>query len=171
MQEQVGCEYIRFRGFLELSRASSSPRPVSLAEPLAINDRVLIPRAELASRASRAGGPGGQHVNTSSTRVEVTWNVRRSAALTEAQRARVLVALASRLDDDGTLRVVASDTRSQLQNRTLAEERLAALVRKALVVPRVRKKTRPTRASVERRLDTKKRAGDKKRARRQHSDD
>jgi ribosome-associated protein len=144
---------------------------VSLAEPLAINDRVLIPRAELASRASRAGGPGGQHVNTSSTRVEVTWNVRRSAALTEAQRARVLVALASRLDDDGTLRVVASDTRSQLQNRTLAEERLAALVRKALVVPRVRKKTRSTRASVERRLDTKKRAGDKKRARRQHSDD
>jgi ribosome-associated protein len=144
---------------------------VSLAEPLAINDRVLIPRAELASRASRAGGPGGQHVNTSSTRVEVTWNVRRSAALTEAQRARVLVALASRLDDDGTLRVVASDTRSQLQNRTLAEERLAALVRKALVVPRVRKKTRPTRASVERRLDTKKRAGDKKRARRQHGDD
>lgn len=110
-------------------------------------------------------------MNTSSTRVEITWNVRRSAVLTEVQRERVLLALASRLDDDGTLRVVASDTRSQLQNRALAENRLAALVRKALVVPRARKKTRPTRASVERRLDTKKRAGDKKRARRDRGDD
>lgn len=140
-------------------------------EPLLITGRVAIPRAELASRATRAGGPGGQHVNTSSTRVEITWNVRRSAVLTEVQRERVLLALASRLDDDGTLRVVASDTRSQLQNRALAENRLAALVRKALVVPRARKKTRPTRASVERRLDTKKRAGDKKRARRDRGDD
>lgn len=122
-------------------------------------------------RATRAGGPGGQHVNTSSTRVEITWNVRTSSALTDAQRTRALQALASRLDSDGVLRVVASDTRSQLQNRDLAEERLAALVRRALVVPRVRKKTRPTRASVERRLDSKKRSGEKKRERRDRGDD
>jgi ribosome-associated protein len=138
---------------------------------LAINASVAIPRGELAVRATRAGGPGGQHVNTSSTRVELTWNVRASAALTDAQRARAVLALASRLDSDGVLRVVASDTRSQRQNRALAETRLAALVRQALVVPRARKKTHPTRASVERRLATKKRSGAKKRERRAGGDD
>ena len=135
-------------------------------DPLNIAAGVSIPPAELTVRATRAGGPGGQHVNTSSTRVELTWNVRSTAVLDDARKARVLGALASRLDADGTLRVVASDTRSQRQNRMLAEERLAALVRKALVVQRPRKKTRPTRASVERRLNAKKRSGEKKRARR-----
>ncbi len=139
--------------------------------PLKVNGSVAIPRAELVVRATRAGGPGGQHVNTSSTKVEVTWNVGASTALTDAAKGRVLLALASRLDADGTLRVVASDTRSQRQNRELAEERLAALVRRALVVPRARKKTRPTRASVERRLTEKKRSGDKKRDRRYRGDD
>ena len=139
--------------------------------PLKVNGSVAIPRAELVVRATRAGGPGGQHVNTASTKVEVTWNVGASTALTDAAKGRVLLALASRLDADGTLRVVASDTRSQRQNRELAEERLAALVRRALVVPRARKKTRPTRASVERRLTEKKRSGDKKRDRRYRGDD
>ena len=139
--------------------------------PLKVNGSVAIPRAELVVRATRAGGPGGQHVNTSSTKVEVTWNVGASTALTDAAKGRVLLALASRLDADGTLRVVASDTRSQRQNRELAEERLAALVRRALVVPRARKKTRPTRASVERRLTEKKRSGDKKRDRRYRGND
>ncbi|MHB8837862.1 MAG: alternative ribosome rescue aminoacyl-tRNA hydrolase ArfB [Gemmatimonadaceae bacterium] len=138
---------------------------------MAVTDTVTIPRGELDVRATRAGGPGGQHVNTSSTRVEVTWNVRTSAALDDGQKARVLAALVSRLDADGTLRVVASDTRSQRQNRALAEERLAALVRRALVVRRARKKTRPTRASVERRLTGKKLAGEKKRDRRYRGDD
>ena len=140
-------------------------------EPLDINARVTIPRRELDVRATRAGGPGGQHVNTSSTRVELTWNVRQSAALDDAEKTRVLALLAGRLDADGTVRVVASDTRSQRQNRALAEERLAALVRKALVVRRPRRKTRPTRASVERRLDDKKRVGAKKRERRRRVDE
>jgi len=140
-------------------------------DSLPINDRVAIPRSELGVRATRAGGPGGQHVNTSSTRIELTWNVPASAALGDADKGRVLRALVSRVDSDGTLRVVASDTRSQRQNRELAEQRLAALVRRALVVPRVRKKTRPTRASVERRLTEKKRAGAKKRDRKNRSDD
>ncbi len=138
---------------------------------LVVSPGVAIPRAELGMRATRAGGPGGQHVNTSSTRVEVTWSVTASAALSDALKGRVLQALASRLDADGTLRVVASDTRSQRQNRDLAEQRLAALVRRALVVPRTRKKTRPTRASVERRLTAKKRSGEKKRDRRNRGDD
>lgn len=132
---------------------------------------VAIPRTELTVRASRAGGPGGQHVNTSSTRVEVTWNVRRSAAVSEVQRARLVQALSSRLDGEGSIRVVASDTRSQRQNRELAELRLADVVRRALVVPRKRKATKPTRASVERRLEGKKRSGAKKRERRVRGDD
>lgn len=156
-----------------VSLAFQSPRLTLVApdDPLQVNTLVAIPRAELSVRASRAGGPGGQHVNTSSTKVEVTWNVAASAALTDAAKGRVLLALASRLDADGTLRIVASDTRSQRQNRDLAEERLAALVRRALVVPRPRKKTRPTRASVERRLTEKKRSGAKKRDRRLRGDD
>lgn len=139
--------------------------------PLSVNAHIAIPRTELLVRATRAGGPGGQHVNTSSTRIELTWNVATTQALDEEQRARVRAALLSRLDADGTLRVVASDTRSQRQNRELAEERLAALVRRALIVPRTRRKTKPTRASVERRLTTKKRAGAKKRDRRSLGDD
>lgn len=138
---------------------------------LSINAAVAIPRTELVVRASRASGPGGQHVNTSSTRVEVTWNVRQSAVLSDAQRTRLLLALASRLDGEGVIRVVASDTRSQRQNRDLAEQRLAAVVRRALVVPRKRKATKPTRASVERRLEGKKRSGSQKRERRWKGDD
>ena len=122
-------------------------------------------------RASRAGGPGGQHVNTSSTRVEITWNIRQSAAVSDVQRVRLVQALRSRLDSAGSIRVVASDTRSQRQNRELAEQRLAEVVRRALLVPRKRKATKPTRASVERRLEGKKRSGAQKRERRVRGDD
>lgn len=127
---------------------------------------LVIPRHELAFRASRAGGPGGQHVNTSSTRVEVVWNARRSAALSEDERQRVLAKLASRLDAEGNLRVVGSEYRSQSRNREAAVERLGELVRKALHVPKSRKKTRPTKASVEKRLTRKKHLSSKKRDRR-----
>jgi ribosome-associated protein len=130
-----------------------------------------IPEHELVFRASRAGGAGGQHVNTSSTRVEVVWNVMASGVLSAEERARVSARLASRLDSEGNVRVVASDTRSQSQNRELAMGRLAALVRKALAVPRERKATKPSRASKERRLDEKKRAGQRKRERRGGWDD
>lgn len=132
---------------------------------LAVNGRVAIPAAELEVRATRAGGPGGQHVNTSSTRVEVTWRVATSAALAPEQRDRLLERLASRLDSSGTLRVVAADTRSQSQNRTLAFQRLAAMVRQALVVPKARRATKPTKASKERRLSEKKRRSETKRKR------
>lgn len=144
--------------------------------PAAPDDAVLpvtrafaIPRSELEARASRAGGPGGQHVNTSSTRVELRWNPARSravSALGDELRLHLLARLAPRADADGTVRVVASEHRSQRQNRDAAEARLAGLVAQALVVPRARKPTKPTRASVARRLDAKKRQSEKKQRRR-----
>lgn len=127
---------------------------------------LAIPRSELAARASRAGGPGGQHVNTSSTRIELLWNPSRSRALDDAIRSRLVEKLASRLDAEGNVRVVASEHRSQLQNRQAAEARLVELLRKALVVPKPRKKTKPTKASKERRLEAKKRRGERKKGRR-----
>ena len=133
---------------------------------LIVDDRVSIPRAELTFRASRAGGPGGQHVNTSSTRVELLWNVKRSSAVRGDVRRRLLEKLASRMDASGTVRVVASAYRSQARNREDAETRLAALVRRALIVPKPRKKTRPTRGAVESRLQSKRERSERKRLRR-----
>ncbi len=140
-------------------------------DALPINERLSIPRHELGARASRAGGAGGQHVNTSSTRIEILWNVRTSAALDEETRARLVEKLATRIDSEGVIRVVASDRRSQRQNRESAEERLAELVRKALVVPKKRRATKPSRASKERRITEKKRRGETKAARRKDSFD
>ena len=135
-----------------------------------VNDAVVIPRDELVARASRAGGAGGQHVNTSSTRIEVVWNVGASRALTEEQRERVLHRLSSRLDSERNVRVVASDRRSQRQNRESAELRLAELVRDALIVPKKRRPTKPSRAAKQARLDSKKRVSEKKRERRWRDD-
>jgi ribosome-associated protein len=131
-----------------------------------VDDAHAIPRDELEYRASRSSGPGGQHVNRSSTRIEVRWNPARSSVLTEAEKPRVITRLGGRVDGAGWVRVAASDTRSQRQNRALAEARLALLVRRALAEPRVRHRTKPTRASQERRLDTKRQHSLKKRQRR-----
>jgi len=133
---------------------------------LVVSPALVIPLAELELRATRAAGPGGQHVNTSSTRIEVVWDVGDSPTLTDEQRARLLERLASRLDTSGRLRVVAGTRRSQLQNREAALARLAELVAAALVVPKRRRPTRPTRASKERRLAEKRRRGEQKRDRR-----
>jgi ribosome-associated protein len=122
---------------------------------LEVEPGTVIPAAELEVRATKSGGPGGQHVNTSSTRVELLWALGSSRAVTDEQRERIRVRLAPRLDAEGKVRVVASDTRSQKQNRAIAEERLVALVRRALVVARKRRKTKPTKSSVERRLSEK----------------
>lgn len=144
---------------------------MSAASALQVNEEVSIPRFELTFRASRAGGPGGQHVNTSSTRVELSWNVERSRSLSESQRSRLREKLASRLDGEGNVRVVASAHRSQARNRDDAEERLAALIRRALVVPKARKRTRPGRGAVESRLQLKRHTSDKKRERRVKDDE
>lgn len=136
------------------------------SEGLVVNERVTIPRAELTYKASRAGGAGGQHVNTSSTRIEVLWNVHTSQALDDELRARLVEKLSSRIDGEGNVRVVASDRRSQQQNRLSADARLTELVRKALVVQKKRRPTKPSRAQKEKRLDEKKRVSEKKRMRR-----
>ena len=147
------------------SPVPTAPRPEE-GGPIVVNDRVSVPRHELEFRASRAGGPGGQHVNTSSTRIELTWNLERTTALTDAEKARVKEKLAAKLDAEGTLRVVASEMRSQAQNRARAEERFAELLRRALVVPKPRKKTKPSRGAVEDRLREKKKKSERKRDRR-----
>lgn len=126
---------------------------------------VAVPLAELEYRATRSGGPGGQHVNTSSTRIELLWNVAASGALTEEQRERILRKLPNRIDQDGVLRVVASETRSQFQNRKLATERLVALLGEALRERKRRRPTRPSRAAKEARLRAKKRRSEKKKER------
>ncbi len=122
--------------------------------------------SELDYRATRSGGPGGQHVNTSSTRIEVWWNVGTSPTPTAAQRALLLDRLAARLDGDGRLRIVASESRSQLRNREAATERLRELVAAALVVAKPRKRTRPSRAAKAARLEAKRRRSATKRERR-----
>jgi len=133
---------------------------------LDVSPDLRLPLAELEFRASRSGGPGGQHVNTSSTRVEVTWDIAGSPALSEQQRQRLLVRLGSRLDGTGRLRLVSSATRSQLRNREDVTERLRDVVAQALVVRKARKRTRTPRAAKAARLENKRRRAATKRDRR-----
>lgn len=133
---------------------------------LAVTPTLGIPRAELVYRASRAGGAGGQHVNTSSTRIELLWNLRTTTALDAEVRDRLEAQLLPRLDGDGWIRIVAASRRSQLQNREEAEKRLVEMLRGALVVRKKRKPTRPTFGSKQTRLAEKKKRGEVKRNRR-----
>ena len=119
-----------------------------------------MPLSELEWRFVASGGPGGQHANRSNTKVELTFDVARSTAFGPVQRERVLRALGS------VVRVVVDDERSQLRNRDLALERLRSRLAAALVVPKERRATRPTKAAKQRRLDDKKRRSDLKRSRR-----
>ncbi|MBX6363965.1 MAG: aminoacyl-tRNA hydrolase [Gemmatimonadetes bacterium] len=132
---------------------------------LVVDDCVAIPRAELHYRATRSGGPGGQHVNTASTRVELEWDVGASVALTEEQRARLREKLANRIDQNGVLHLAASTHRSQYQNKEEVTNRLRILVAEALRVPKKRKKTRPPAAAREARLRAKRRRADTKKLR------
>ena len=126
---------------------------------------------ELTFRYTRSGGPGGQHVNTSSTRVELVFDVAGSPALTEPERSLARRRLRTRLDSEGRLRVVAQDERSRARNRAIAIERLVALMREALrPPPPPRRPTRPTRSATEERLGEKRRAGARKRLRRPPAD-
>ena len=143
-------------------RADSIP-----TDAIRVNELVEIPRSEVEVRTSRSSGAGGQHVNKTSSRVELSWNIALSKALDDDQRERLLSRLASRLSEEGAIRVVASDTRSQLRNREAAEKRLAETIAKALIVPKKRKPTRRPRAANEARLTEKKKHSDKKRDRQQ----
>jgi ribosome-associated protein len=131
-----------------------------VAEELPIRPGLAIPLAEIELRASRSSGPGGQHANVTASRVEAVFDVAASNTLSEAQKARVTARLGPRVT------AAAQDTRSQVRNRDLALERLAARLAHALEVRRPRTPTRPTKASKRRRVDDKKRRGEIKRARR-----
>ena len=132
---------------------------------LVISPDLRIPLSELQYRTSRSGGPGGQHVNTSSTRVEVTWNVANSPSLRPEQRTRLLQELATRLDTEGQLSLVSSGTRSQLRNKEDVTDRLRSTVAAALVVPKKRKPTKPSRAAKAARLAAKRKRAATKRQR------
>jgi ribosome-associated protein len=135
-------------------------------EDVWVNDRLIIPAAELAWRFSRSSGPGGQGVNTTDSRVELSWDLAGSPMLSPAMRERALERLAARLVN-GVVTITASEHRSQLRNREAAAARLGGLVAAAIAPPpRVRRATRPTKGSVERRISEKKRRGQIKKGRR-----
>ena len=133
---------------------------------LRVNSWLVIPDGELHERFSRSSGPGGQSVNTTDSRVELSFDVLRSPALPERERSRALERLASRLTD-GVVTVTAENERSQLMNREAARARLASLLREAVAPPPPpRVATRPTRGARERRLEGKRRRAQVKRNRR-----
>lgn len=132
---------------------------------ITVNDELTIPRSEIEFRTSRSSGAGGQHVNKTSSRVELSWNIAQARSLSDEQRERLLARLASRVSEEGAIRVVASDTRSQLRNRETAERRLGETIARALVVQKKRRPTKRPRAANEARLTTKKKHSDKKRER------
>ena len=134
-----------------------------MAEELRINERLSLPLAEIELRTSRSSGPGGQHANVTASRVEAVFDVETSATLDERQRAR----LRERIGPVVT--AVAQDARGQARNRELALERLAAKLAAGLRVQRKRRPTRPTKASRQRRLEQKRRTGERKRTRRRPS--
>jgi ribosome-associated protein len=129
-------------------------------ESIQVTRSVSIPRSEIDLRFSRSSGPGGQHAQKSDTRVEATFDVEASAALSDAQKRRVIAKAGP------VLRAVAQDERSQWRNRELATARLVESLREALRVPRRRKPTKPSKAAVERRLEAKRRRAQVKRLRR-----
>jgi ribosome-associated protein len=134
-------------------------------DALHISQQVHIPLSELSFRFSRSSGPGGQHVQKSSTRVELLFDVANSPSLTDAQKARVRKRLSGHLDSLGVLHLVSQSERSQWRNRQEALERFQTLMREALKRRKRRKATRPTAASRERRLHQKRRRSEIKRTR------
>ncbi|WP_239001085.1 alternative ribosome rescue aminoacyl-tRNA hydrolase ArfB [Jiangella asiatica] len=138
--------------------------------PVRIRETIVIPDDELSWRFSRSSGPGGQGVNTTDSRVELSFDVTASRALSPAARDRIVERLGGRMVD-GVLTVVASEHRSQLRNRQAATDRLARLLEEALRPPAPRRRpTKPSRASTARRIDRKKQHGQLKRLRRRPDD-
>jgi ribosome-associated protein len=136
-----------------------------VADELRIDERLSIPLAEIELRASRSSGPGGQHANVTASRVEAAFDVRTSTALDDSQRARLLQQAGP------VVTAIAQEARGQARNRELALERLAAKIAAALVVPRRRRPTKPSRAARRRRLEQKRQIGERKRARRRPAAD
>jgi ribosome-associated protein len=133
--------------------------------PLQITPEVAIPDEEFEWKFIRASGPGGQNVNKVATAVQLRFLLPQNTSLPVAARNRLRRIAGARINDDGTILISARSERSQDQNKRDALERLADLVRTALIEPKIRKKTRPTKASKERRIDSKKRRGTTKQGR------
>jgi len=142
-----------------------------MADPLRIDAHVVIPAADLEIEAVRSSGPGGQNVNKVSTKVELRFDLRGTSALGPAVKARLRALAGKRVDAEGRIRVISQRTRDQSRNREDALEKLAEMIRVALVPPRPRRPTRPTRASRARRLDDKRKHSSKKRLRGRVGDD
>ncbi len=139
-------------------------------DELRINDRITIPAWELSFSASRSSGPGGQSVNKTNSRVTLSWHIDSSSALRSDQKVRVKRRLGRRVDGDGFVHIHSETERSQLRNKEEARKRLSELVAAALERPKHRRATRPTRASKERRLQSKKEHSQKKAMRRKPPD-
>ncbi|MCX6018217.1 MAG: alternative ribosome rescue aminoacyl-tRNA hydrolase ArfB [Chloroflexi bacterium] len=139
-------------------------------DDLIINAHVRIPLSTLHVQFTRSAGAGGQHVNKTETAVEISFDLQHTPCLSEVERARALSKLRSHVTAEGILRVESRDSRSQLQNREDATQRFVELLRQALVVPRARRKTKPTRSAVEGRLRTKKSHSASKQIRRSRPD-
>ena len=138
---------------------TDNPESAAPDNRLAITPVLSIPRAELRFRFTRSSGPGGQHVNRTSSQVELTFDVLHSPALSTEQRTRLIKGLRRRIDSEGVLHLVSHATRSQLENRADVTERFAALLASNLKPVKSRKATRPTRAAREKRLESKKARG------------
>lgn len=135
------------------------------ADDLRIDRRHVIPGSELEERAAKASGPGGQGVNTTDSAIELRWRFADSVALTDAEKDRVRDNLGTRVTDDGVFILRAAEHRSQHRNRSAARERLAQMIATAIVPPKRRKSTRPSRAAKRRRLEAKRHRGEVKRLR------
>ena len=140
-------------------------------EPLTVNSRLVIPATEISFTAARASGPGGQNVNKVSSKVELSFDAMGTPLLTPQEKERLRSLAGSALDTTGILHVASQLTRDQSRNLDDARAKLADLLRRALFVPKVRRKTKPTKGSQRRRLDGKRKDGEKKQARKVRSDD
>lgn len=137
-----------------------------MANPIFIDPNVVIPASAIQVTAVRASGPGGQNVNKVSSKVEVRVDIAQIEGLGVAERARLIALAASRMDAGGMIRVVSQQSRDRIRNLEDAFEKIRELVAAALVAPKPRKRTRPSRGAVERRLTEKREASDRKRNRR-----
>ena len=131
-----------------------------------VQPNLFIPERELIITTSRSGGAGGQHVNKTDTQIQLKWHIATSNAITDEQKERLLKKLQTKMTDDGFVMVKSNETRSQLQNKKLAYQQLAYIIKQALIVPKKRIKTKVSQATREKRLHTKKIRSEIKRLRR-----